>query len=174
MLSVSFATCKPFIRADGRKGFAPGGQVAGCFYLMPPEAAGVKVQTIGPVIIAEGWATAETLHTAVPQATVVTAFNAGNLLKVAQTMRESYPDSPIVIAGDNDHIGEREGKPNVGKLSALKAPTVTDGLAIIPQFKTGDKETDWNDVAKYQGNDAVRCMFPADSSSFRSQPESSP
>jgi antirestriction protein ArdC/phage/plasmid primase-like uncharacterized protein len=143
------------IGADGRKGFAPGGQVAGCFYLMPPGAAGVKGQTIGPVIIAEGWATAETLHAAVPQATVVTAFNAGNLLKVAQAMREFYPDSSIVIAGDNDHQREQEGKTNVGKLSALKAAAAMGGQVVIPQFKPGDTGTDWNDVAQYQGNEMV-------------------
>jgi len=43
----------------------------------------------------------------------IVAFNAGNLMPIARTYRQLFPEREIHIAGDNDHGREAEGKPNV-------------------------------------------------------------
>jgi len=144
------------IGASGFKGFAKHGEVAGCFFETPPTPEAVEEDCLGPVIVAEGWATSETLREAAPNATVVTAFNAGNLQRVAESMRAAYPDRPIVIAGDNDHKREAEGKPNTGKEAAMKAAKSVNGHAALPQFRAGEDGSDWNDVAQSQGNAVVK------------------
>lgn len=60
-----------FIDADGNKKFLFGGAIAGCFHRIPG--------TNDVVAVAEGYATAASIHMATGW-TVLTAFNAGNLL----------------------------------------------------------------------------------------------
>ncbi len=85
--------------------------------------AGLKAATwIGdvrepvPVFIAEGYATAATLQemTSMP---IIVAFNASNLLPVAQTYRTLDADRVIYIAGDDDRQRAAEldaqGRPKV-------------------------------------------------------------
>jgi hypothetical protein len=54
------------------------------------------------VVIAKGYATAATLaeHGKVP---TLAAYDSGNLLSAAISIRERWPDKAIVIAGDDDH-----------------------------------------------------------------------
>jgi putative DNA primase/helicase len=54
------------------------------------------------VVIAEGYATAVTItkHGKVP---TLAAYDSGNFLSVATSIRERWPDKAIVIAGDDDH-----------------------------------------------------------------------
>ena len=64
----------------------------------------------------------------------VAAFDSGNLLNVAQQLREKFPHKPFIIAGDNDvHLELTEGK-NPGKEKALAAAKEVDGVAIFPIF----------------------------------------
>ncbi len=83
------------IGSDGFKQFQPGGRIEGGHFAIG------DVRQPGPILIAEGYATAATLHemTGLP---AVVAFNAGNLLPVAQTYRTLDPDRTIYIAGDDD------------------------------------------------------------------------
>ena len=57
------------------------------------------------VLIAEGYATAATLHTATHHPVAV-AFDAGNLLPVAEALRKRYPQTKILICADNDDLGK--------------------------------------------------------------------
>jgi len=110
----------------------------------------------GPLLIAEGFATAATLHE-MTEMPVIVAFNAGNLLPVAQTYRGLYPDRAIYIAGDDDRQREAErdgqGRPkiNVGRVKAEEAATAISGQAVFPPFPPGAIGTDWNDLAQAQG-----------------------
>lgn len=116
-----------------------------------------------PIIIAEGYATGATLHEQTGR-TVVVAFGKGGLLNVAQQLREHYPDSKIYIGADNDHaktleINPNTGKPheNVGLVDAQKvAEAVPNTHVLAPQFNTGDKGKDWNDVYVNQGVDEFK------------------
>lgn len=85
------------------------------------------------IVIAEGYATADTVSQALGYATVA-AFDSGNLLNVAQQLREKFPHKPFIIAGDNDvHLELTEGK-NPGKEKALATAKAVDGTAIFPIF----------------------------------------
>ena len=67
------------------------------------------------MLIAEGYATAATLHELTGMPAIV-AFNAGNLMPVAQTWRQLDPDRPIYIAAAASSAFSR---PTFGFPSAL-------------------------------------------------------
>ncbi|MGX8942693.1 toprim domain-containing protein [Symbiopectobacterium sp. Eva_TO] len=67
-------------------------------------------ETPDTVVITEGYATALSLYV-VGGELVLAAIDAGNLLSVAQAVRERWPQTSIIIAGDNDVTPEGE---NVG------------------------------------------------------------
>ena len=124
--------------------FMPNSRVEGGHFVIG------DVERPGPVLIAEGYATAATLHELTGMPAIV-AFNAGNLVPVAQTWRQLHPDRPIYIAGDNDHRREAEGKPNVGREKAEEAAAAIGGFALLPAFAEQDAGTDWNDLARRAG-----------------------
>lgn len=94
------------------------------------------------ILICEGFATGATLKERyVPKATVIVAFNAGNLLTVARYFKKRFPKSDIVIAGDNDFMNAK----NVGKDKAVLTAQMIGGRYSIPEFKQGEMGSDWND-----------------------------
>jgi putative DNA primase/helicase len=138
------------IADDGRKCFTRGAAIAGGHHLIGTLTPG------GMLLIAEGYATAATLHeaTGLP---VAVAFHASNLLPVAQDYRAADSSLRIVIAGDNDHKREREigadGRPkkNVGRLKAEAAAKAVSGALLIPPFEPHQPGSDWNDLARHLG-----------------------
>ena len=147
-------TSLQFIDPAGGKMFMPNGRVEGGHYVVG------DLEQPGPVLIAEGYATAATLHEMTGMPAIV-AFNAGNLMPVAQTYRQLHPDRPIYIAGDNDHRREAEGKPNVGREKAEEAAAAIGGFALLPAFAEQDAGSDWNDLARGQGRGAARQQLMA-------------
>ena len=141
-----------YIDADGMKQFHKDGRVQGGHFVIG------DVNRPGPLLIAEGYATAATVHALTGMPAIV-AFNAGNLAPVARTWRALFPDRAICIAGDNDHRREAEGKPNVGREKAEKAATAIGGFALLPHFAADDSGSDWNDLARSEGRDGVRQQF---------------
>ncbi|MGK7312555.1 MAG: phage/plasmid primase, P4 family [Candidatus Longimicrobiales bacterium M2_2A_002] len=108
----------------------------------------------GQVVIAEGYATAASIHEAADVAAVV-AFDAGNLGPVAEAIRDRFPDIEIIIAADNDH--ETEGNP--GLTAAEQAAGLVGARIVAPTFEPGDPGTDWNDVMTTKGTEAVARRF---------------
>ena len=107
-----------FIQPDGTKRFMAGGKKKGCYsFIGKPTAAGI-------IQIAEGWATSASLYEATGHFTVV-ALDAGNLEPVALVFRRLYPDSEIIICGDNDESG-------TGQKAARSAALAVGGKYIIP------------------------------------------
>ncbi len=137
------------IGPDGFKKFYEGGRIEGGHHVIG------NLDQPGPVLIAEGYATAATLHELTDMPAVM-AFNAGNLAAVAQIYRERFPDRPIYIAGDNDHRREAEGKPNVGREKAEQAAALIGGLVLLPAFGENDAGSDWNDLVRSEGREAAR------------------
>ena len=137
------------IGPDGFKTFYEGGRIEG------GHTAIGDVRRPGPLVIAEGYATAATVHelTDMP---VVVAFNAGNLMAVAEIYRARDPERPIYIAGDNDHRRAADGKPNVGREKAEQAAAAVGGFTLLPTFAEHDAGSDWNDLARSEGRDAAR------------------
>jgi phage/plasmid primase-like uncharacterized protein len=140
------------IDRNGRKIFPRGGRVTGGVHLIGDR------RVRGLLVIAEGYATAATIHELTGHAVAV-AFNAGNLEPAARAFREGHPDLAILVAGDNDHRKARErlpdGRPkvNAGQEAAEKAANAVGGLALLPRFGADDRGTDWNDLAA-KGNRA--------------------
>lgn len=137
------------IDATGRKSFQKDARAHGGHFVIGDPARA------GTLLIAEGYATAATVHqaTGLP---VAVAFHAGNLVAVADAYRAHYPDKVIVIAGDNDHRKAQQGQPNVGRDKAHEAAARVGGIALLPAFNADDPGSDWNDLAKAQGPDAAR------------------
>jgi putative DNA primase/helicase len=139
-----------FISKDGDKKFLYGGMMQGCFFPIG------NIENFNTILIAEGYATAATLHetTGFP---VVVAYNAGNLMPVAKAIRARRPDADIVICADDDW--KTAGNPGLTK--AQDAAAATHGFVLAPEFDENrpDKATDFNDMAALAGKDAVTGFF---------------
>ncbi|MDR3105688.1 MAG: DUF927 domain-containing protein [Yokenella regensburgei] len=108
------------------------------------------------VIIAEGLATALSIHLMRPDALTVVAIDAGNLIHVAQVMRHQHPQVQIIIAADNDH--HDDGQANTGKDAAEKAAKSITGWVALPQ---SEEKADWNDIHQQNGTEAAAAAFNA-------------
>ncbi|QOJ20695.1 MAG: DUF1738 domain-containing protein [Gammaproteobacteria bacterium] len=139
------------IQAGGAKLFASGSRKENNFHVVGGESQGLTALDAAPaIVIAEGYATADTLSQALDYP-VITAFDSGNLPKVAQDLHHKYPHKPIVIAGDDDyHLESTLGK-NPGKEKALEAAALVNGVAVFPVFALGEQDSkklnDFNDLA---------------------------
>ena len=112
----------------------------------------------GKILIAEGYATGATLHESTGHA-VACAFNAGNLKPVAETLRAKYPNTELVLCADDDYL--TDGNPGLTK--ATEAARAVGGLLAVPVFPDtrGEKDTDYNDLARLEGPEAVRASIEA-------------
>ncbi len=107
----------------------------------------------GPLLIAEGFATAASLRLATGYA-VLAAFSAGNLLPVAQMARRKYRDREIIICADND-IATKDN-PGVAK-ATMAARAINGKLAICPICN--DKPSDFNDLYRLKSAEAVNAAI---------------
>lgn len=105
------------------------------------------------VLIAEGLATALSVHLIRQEALTVCAIDAGNLQPVAQVMHQRYPNAQIIIAADNDI---KPGEPNIGKDAAEKAAKAVSGWVALPPTA---KKADWNDYHQQHGLEAATTAF---------------
>ena len=145
---------------EGFKGFVKGGEKSGSYLVL-----GEPKQN-EPILIAEGYATAATLHEALGRPVVV-AFDAGNLSKVANTVRENLPNSQIYIMADNDIKNEK----NTGIVKAEEAAKQVDGLVIAPQFESPEHGSDWNDLATNKGVDELKSQIRSQLIAYQLQKE---
>ncbi|MDF7670122.1 primase-helicase zinc-binding domain-containing protein [Orbaceae bacterium ESL0721] len=103
-----------------------------------------KEVTESDVIICEGLATAITLSLIKPNAQILAAIDAGNLIHVARSIKILNPNAHIIIAGDNDaHLTV-----NTGRDKAIKAAEAVNGYYAIPDT---DNKCDWDDYRQQQG-----------------------
>jgi putative DNA primase/helicase len=141
-----------FIASDGAKRFLTGGKVSGGYYgIGRPD---------GALCIAEGFATAASIHESSGIAVAV-AFNAGNLLPVAQAMRARFPTLRLTICADDD-AGTAD---NPGMTKARAAAEAVSGYLAVPDFGKDRPAgtTDFNDLARHAGTEAVaRCIERAE------------
>ena len=106
----------------------------------------------GMLYIAEGYSTSASVHEAVGAAVAV-AFDCGNLLPVAEALRQKYPSLTLVIAADNDAF--TAGNPGVTK--ATQAARKVNALLAVPTFKDlASMPTDFNDLHQREGLETVR------------------
>ena len=147
-----------FISGDTSKKFKTSTLKTGHFH---------KIIGNNQIIICEGFATGASIHEATG-ATVVVAFDAGNLLPVASAIRSKAPNHSITIASDNDI--DTAGNPGVTK--ATKAAQEIGALITIADFTDeqvasfrisngGKPPTDFNDLHKIAGLAAVKLQVGA-------------
>jgi len=109
---------------DGRnKDFLSGGQTAGCFHRIGEPIEG------GPLCIAEGYATAATIHEASGWPVAV-AFDCHKLAAVARALRQQYPALPMIICGDDDISNPS----NPGRTHAEAAAQEVGAAVALPEF----------------------------------------
>lgn len=108
-----------FIDSEGNKRFLSGGRKRGCYFLIG--------KPVGPVCVAEGYATGSSIHEATGYATAC-AFDAGNLQPVARILRTKFPDAEIVVCADNDL--QTPGNP--GLTYAREAALAIGGRLAVP------------------------------------------
>jgi phage/plasmid primase-like uncharacterized protein len=134
-----------FIDADGEKRYLAGGAKQACYHAIGKPN--------GALCIAEGYATAASVHQATGHAVAV-AFDAGNIEPVARALRAKYLDLQIIVCADDD-----SGTPgNPGRTKATTAALAVGGLVAVPDFGADRPvgATDFNDAMQHCGSDAVR------------------
>lgn len=101
------------------KDFLPGGELSGLFWWIGEKS--------DPVCIAEGFATAATLHQETGYRVYI-AFTANNLLAVGRIVRKHLPDVKIIFCADND----LNTKGNPGLTKANEAAAAVGGFVAFP------------------------------------------
>lgn len=151
------------------KSFMKGARKQGLFTVagLNPEGQSItKLLAFGqqPLMIAEGYATAEKVSRLAEQPVLV-AFDSGNIDPVAETLRRIFPDKTMIIAADNDHGAELksgpDGKPmpNVGLVKAKEAAEKHGAGVAAPAFAKGARGSDWDDLYQQRGEDEARKLF---------------
>jgi putative DNA primase/helicase len=139
-------TTLQFITVKGNKKFLPGSQASGSYFV---------IGLINDVLcIAEGYATAATIHTATGYAVAV-AFNDSNLGKITRICRLKYPKvKKLIVCADDDF--ETAGNPGLTK--ARQAAIENHAYLTVPLFHSTrpSKATDFNDMSKIYGNESVK------------------
>lgn len=125
----------------------------------------------GVCLVAEGYATGATLHAATGLPVAI-AFDAGNLLPVAQALQKSHRVERILICADDDyiqkclechkptevvlpvcqHCGQPHGQGNPGAQAAAAAALAVGGCWVAPTFpadRAGKKINDFNDLQHF-------------------------
>lgn len=114
-----------------------------------------QIRREGVLLVAEGYATAASLHEATGQA-VAYAFSANNLVKAGKQLRKQYPRLKLLFCADDDYL--TDGNPGV--TAAVQATAEIEGAAWIkPNFtdesgndlRNGKKLTDFNDLHALTG-----------------------
>ena len=136
------------IDKEGNKRFLQNGKIEGGMLQLESN------KTAEPIVIAESYATAKSIHEATGLNTVI-AFSAHRLKEVAGIINKQNPEAQLIIASDND-------KNNVGLNKALDAGKKTNSAVILPTFSRTEKEqglSDFNDLAKARGLKEVKKQF---------------
>ena len=146
------------ISPDGLKRFEYGGKKAGCYIPVwfPQNAE--------HTFICEGWATGKTLADSMfwerqmlfgedaPGFRMLAAMDAGNLEKVAKAAREKWPESRLIICGDDD----RASDDNKGRKAARQAARSAGATVCFPAFPPDAplELSDFNDLMVWQNRGA--------------------
>ncbi len=141
---------------DGKKLFIKDGRKSGLWHLVGDVTAAAGAA----LLVAEGYATAASLHAATGLPVAV-AFDAGNLGKVATAMRQLYHAALLVLCGDDDKATQAKTGHNTGKEKATAAAVAVQGVAVFP-VDLPEGGSDFNDMHQAQGLQAVRvCVLSA-------------
>ncbi len=140
----TIAPVKPKTGTD--KLYLKGGKKSGLWHTIG------SIEGADVVLIAEGYATAASLHEATGHA-VVMAFDAGNLSHVAKAIRRQAPAALLVLCADNDKATEARTGTNTGTAKAIAAAKSVGGVYALPNGLP-DGQSDFNDLHLLHGGAA--------------------
>lgn len=135
-----------YISHEGAKQYHAGGAVGGKFWQLG------TMDEAGPLFIAEGFATAATIHQATNRPCIV-GYSASNLVPVTEAMRNIHGiGQEIIIVADNDESG-------VGQKYADQASAKFGAKVVIPPM-----QGDANDYAALSGiEELLALLLPSES-----------
>lgn len=136
------------ISPEGEKCLLQGSQLSGAFI----QVSASPVEPPEQVIITEGFATGITVSM-LADGLILAAVAATNLVKVAEQIRQRWPEARIILAGDNDLL---DGKDNTGRIQAEKAAKAVDGWVTLPPTR---HKADWDDYRRENGERRAREAF---------------
>lgn len=130
-----------YIAGDGGKLYHPGGEAGGKFWMVG------TMDEPGTLYVAEGFATAATIHETTGRPCVV-SYSASSIVPVTASLREMYGSSQdIVIVADHDNHG-------VGQKYADQASAKHGARVVMPPIEGMDA----NDYAQ-AGNDLAALLI---------------
>lgn len=121
------------ITPEGEKKYRAGCSIKGASYVLARKGAVVTC-------LAEGFATGLAIYQAIPQASVVVCFDAGNMVTVAQEMKLR---GMAVVCADNDWETEKRIGTNTG---IQKGRAAADALKCGMAYPQGIEGSDWADA----------------------------
>lgn len=135
--------------------FLKGGRKSGLWHLLGDVAS----DPAGPgvLLVAEGYATAASLHQATGRPVAV-AFDCGNLGPVCKALHQAHPVALIVVCGDDDRDTLARTGNNPGRDKATAAARAVRGIAAFPE-NLPDGGSDFNDQHQAHDLDAVRATI---------------
>jgi|SaaInlStandDraft_6_1057023.scaffolds.fasta_scaffold19002_2 putative DNA primase/helicase len=138
------------ISPNGYKKFHKGARIDGCYHPI-----GFLNNVLPQIVLCEGPSTGMSIYQAIGIPTVV-CFGARKLENIAKIFRTKYPNSKIIIAGDDDQFNSV----NIGRIKALITSKKTNSFSIFPKFKDlSVKPSDFNDLHCLEGLEVVRKQF---------------
>jgi phage/plasmid primase-like uncharacterized protein len=140
-----------YVFANGDKRRLTGGNPKGAYF---------KIEGAGSVYVAEGYATAASIHEATG-GTVYACFSAANMYEVAATVKGFHPNQKVIICGDDDtHLPGNPGR--------TKAEQAAQGLGLEVTFPPG--LNDFNDFHVASGLAAVRNYLQPKAEAYEKKP----
>ncbi|MBK6850851.1 MAG: DUF927 domain-containing protein [Burkholderiales bacterium] len=172
---------------DPEKRFLPSGRKSGLWHLIggpvatrqagtAPDAADPEAganpagttpgqgEPVPVLLLAEGYATAASLHEATGRPVAV-CFDAGNLVHCAKALRVLHPGALLLVCGDDDTASQARTGTNTGRVkaaAAARAARADTGLAgtVFPEGLPAGG-SDFNDLAASAGLARVRAQVEA-------------
>lgn len=127
------------IAPDGDKKFWPGAPSKGASFTISRPRSTVTV-------LCEGFATGATVFAAIPEASVIVTFSAGNLVEVAEGLKVH---GMVAVACDDDHeTAVRIGK-NPGREAGERAAALLGCGCAVPEAQSFSG-SDWNDFYSWR------------------------
>ena len=152
-----------YISENGFKGFEPGAEKKGNFFVLGCAVDELRGQD--KILLAEGFSTSASVHQASGLPTVM-AGDIYNMEAVAGEIRKIAPEAKIYICSDNDHARKLpDGRSNnIGVDRAREVAAQHKAQVIIPQLTKEEKGKglkDFNDIHTSRGLAAVKKQIEA-------------
>lgn len=142
-------------KEEKEQGIEYSAKKSGCFHIVGAKS----LEHCKEFIITEGFATAATIHKVLNKP-VIMGVDAGNLVKIVETLKNKFKNVPITLIADNDRKRELKGLSNIGVETAKEIQQkFSDVKIIIPKISNQEAEqgmSDFNDIYLKKGLNEVR------------------